>query len=212
VNSAVHHYFGGMAPGLGAPCGQGANLVHSLVGGVLSSSGSALMKPPQGGTTADIGTGQLIAGAVLTAASVIQNFFGHPDCSKIATTQIVNQAELMLQQNLAAWQGLSPADKTPATQAQALQNFDAVWQQVVQACAGYGSAGQACVADRQRGGCHYQNNGQCWNWFVGYRDPIATDPQVATNPVGSLLSSTGIDPNLLLVLGAAGLLAVVVLS
>jgi hypothetical protein len=48
----------------------------------------------------------------------------------------------MLQQNLAAWQSLSPADKTLATQAQALQNFDAVWQQVVQACAQYGSAGQ----------------------------------------------------------------------
>jgi len=39
-------------------------------------------------------------GAVLGVASNIQNFFGHPDCSKIATTQIVNQAEVMLQQNL----------------------------------------------------------------------------------------------------------------
>jgi hypothetical protein len=42
---------------------------------------------------------------------------------------------------------------------------------------------------------HYQP-GQCWNWFIGYRDPIANDPQVAAgNPVASLLS--GIDPNLL---------------
>jgi hypothetical protein len=70
----------------------------------------------------ELGTGQLVAGAVLGVASIIQNFFGHPDCSKIAATEIVNQAEVMLQQNLAAWQSLSAADRTPATQAQALQN------------------------------------------------------------------------------------------
>jgi hypothetical protein len=44
-----------------------------------------------------------LAGAVLGVASIMQNFFGHPDCSKIATTQIVNQAEVFLRQNLAAW-------------------------------------------------------------------------------------------------------------
>ena len=59
--------------------------------------------------------GQLVAGAILGVANIIQNFFGHPDCSKIATTEIVNQAEQMLKQNLTAWQSLPPAQKTPAT-------------------------------------------------------------------------------------------------
>jgi hypothetical protein len=52
---------------------------------------------------------------VLGVASIMQNFFGHPDCSKIATTQIVNQAEVFLRQNLAAWKALPADQKTPAT-------------------------------------------------------------------------------------------------
>ena len=74
---------------------------------------------------------------------IILNFFGHPDCSKIATTQIVNQAEVFLKQNLAAWQALPADQKTPATQQQALQNFDNVWAQVMQACNGTGQHGSA---------------------------------------------------------------------
>ena len=38
--------------------------------------------------------------------------------------------------------------------------------------------GANCVADRQAGACHYQANGACWNWFIGFRDPIANDPDV----------------------------------
>ncbi len=52
---------------------------------------------------------------VLGVASIMQNFFGHPDCSKIATTQIVNQAEVCLRQNLAARKALPADQKTPAT-------------------------------------------------------------------------------------------------
>src|SRR5215472_1920517 len=38
------------------------------------------------------------------------------------------------------------------------------------------------IGDCQQGACHYQPQpGQCWNWFIGYRDPIASDPQVALN-------------------------------
>jgi hypothetical protein len=46
---------------------------------------------------------------------IMQNFFGHPDCSKIATTQIVNQAEVFLRQNLATLKALPADQKTPAT-------------------------------------------------------------------------------------------------
>jgi hypothetical protein len=76
-----------------------------------------------------------IAAAVLAVGSVIQNFFFHPDCSKIATTQIVNQAQQFAQQNLDAWNSLQPSDKTYEAQQAALMNFDNVWAQVVRACA-----------------------------------------------------------------------------
>jgi hypothetical protein len=164
-----------------------------------------------------------IAAGVLAIGSAIQNFFFHPDCSKIATTQIVNQAEVFLKQNLAAWQSLSASQKTVEAQQAALMNFDNVWAQVVQACGSgqYGTAGQNCIGDRQQGACHYQPQpGQCWNWFVGYRDPIANDPQVqqnvAANPVGSVLPASvtsllpaGVDPTWLIVGGAAVLLVLV---
>jgi ribosome modulation factor len=157
-----------------------------------------------------------IAAGVLAIGSAIQNFFFHPDCSKIATTQIVNQAEVFLQQNLAAWQALSVSEKTPEAQQAALMNFDNVWNQVLKACGSgqYGTAGQACITDRQQGGCHYQVAGQCWNWFVGYRDPIANDPVVAaaagTSGVASFLGGGDMTP--LLLFAGVGVLALVLLS
>src|SRR5215471_21289809 len=86
-----------------------------------------------------------IAAGILEIGSSIKNFFFHPDCSKIATTQIVNQAEVFLQQNLAAWQSLTPSQKTVEAQQAALMNFDNVWSQVLRACGSgqYGTAGAA---------------------------------------------------------------------
>ena len=58
-------------------------------------------------------------------------------------------------------------------------------------------------------------NGQCWNWFTGYRDPIANDPQVTLNTASGVLPAaittvlpSGIDPVLLL--GGALLVAALV--
>lgn len=171
MHASLHYRMAGM--GLGAACGAGATLVQ----GILSTAATSDPEP--------------ISKAILSVGSLIDAFFGHPDCSKIATTQIVNQAEIFLQQNLSAWQSLPIAQKTIGTQHAALANFDAIWAQVVQACSNpqYGTAGQNCIADRQRGGCHYQANGQCWNWFVGYRDAIANDPNVASSTVTSVLAS-----------------------
>ena len=211
MNTATHYYLRGM--GLGAPCGTGTALAHVAAGSILSSASGYFSQQSQAAQQAgESGTGSAIAAGVLAVGAVIQNFFFHPDCSKLATTAIVNQAEVFLQQNLAAWQALPASQRTPATQAQALANFDQVWQQVVTACEGtgqYGTAGQNCVGDRQRGACLYQPQpGQCWNWFVGYRDPIANDPRVAANAASSILPAgvtallpSGIDPTLLL--GAA---------
>lgn len=171
-----------------------------------------------------------ISKAILTVGALITSFFSHPDYSKIATTEIVNQAEVLLKNNLTAWQSLPAAEKNSATQQAALENFDSVWTQVEQACLGgnYGSAGNACLADRQQGACHFQANGQCWNWFIGYRDPIANDPAVAANmaaPSSGTISTgpivtaaaaaagvTGGDSTGLLLLAGAAVLVFMVMS
>ena len=87
-------------------------------------------------------------------------------------------------------------------QAAALNNFDTVWNALKTACSdpSLGAAGQRCISDRQQGSCAYKvspggwQNGvyvyngpngsgsSCWNWFVGYRDPIANDPTVVPDP------------------------------
>lgn len=91
---------------------------------------------------------------------------------KEATTQIVNEAESILQQNLQAWES-SP--KNESTQRQALANFDQVWEGVEVQCGNpqYGPPGEWCIEDRARGGE--------WDWFARYRDPIANDPAVVAD-------------------------------
>jgi hypothetical protein len=196
LNTALHYHLAG----LGDACGAGAAEVHSAVGAGLKTAAAYDPEP--------------ISRTILSVAALVQNFFGHPDCNKIATTQIVNQAEVFLKQNLAAWQSLPADQKNPATQVAALQNFDDIWGQVVQACTGpgstYGSAGQNCVADRQEGACHYKPEGNCWNWFIGYRDPILNDPDAASNaaatasPLSSVLPA-GVDPTVLIIFGGLAL-------
>lgn len=107
---------------------------------------------------------------------------------KVATTQIVNELEPMLQQNVAAYLA---GPHTRSSQAQALANFDAVWQTLVENCRveGYGDPGVRCVTDRQAGSCEWKDQGQCWNWFSGYRDPIANDLKVVADP--SLVETVG---------------------
>lgn len=85
---------------------------------------------------------------------------------KIATTKIVDEAEGILKQNLAWWQG---SNKTAAEQQQALNNFLSVWEQVKVQCGDpvMGSPGKACIQERDRGGQ--------WDWWGYYYDPIAQD-------------------------------------
>lgn len=91
---------------------------------------------------------------------------------KVAATQIVDEAERHLMANLEAFEagGLS--------QQEALQNFDAVWGQVLASCGdpSLGDPGRRCISERQAGGE--------WDWFARYRTPIATAP-VETSVFGS---------------------------
>lgn len=133
--------------------------------------------------------GPAIAGIVLGIEAILHSGCGN---TCIVTSNWANQAEALLQQNLSAYMAL----KTPraqSAQAVALQNFDKIWNYLAQECSNpqLGSAGQRCITDRQAGACHYQPNGQCWNWFIGYRDPIANDPNVAPDSQSAQAAEMG---------------------
>lgn len=102
---------------------------------------------------------------------------------KVATTQIVDEVEPLLQKNLADYMN---GPRTVSSQTQALANFDAGWQFVVDNCGipEMGEPGKWCVNDRKRGGQ--------WDWFARYRDPIANDSTVVTDPPPDI--TTAIDP------------------
>ncbi len=157
-----------------------------------------------------------VAGPAIAAAlqitAVIASFFKGCGSTCTLTSNEVNQVEPYMQQNLAQYLA---APVSAATQQEGLNNFNQLWQGVVNYCSqpSMASAGKACITDRQSGSCAYktspggwqQTNGvwtyvypgangsgsTCWNWFVGYHDPIANDPRVAaaSSPATSSTSS-----------------------
>lgn len=86
---------------------------------------------------------------------------------KVATTQIVNEAEPILAENRDRF--LS-GPRTPADKEFAVAVFNKVWGEVVALCSDtrYGNPGKNCVSDRQRGGR--------WDWAKYYLDPILETP------------------------------------
>jgi len=123
--------------------------------------------------------------------------------SCIITSNWANQAEALLQQNIAAYFNL-PTPRPLSAQQAALANFDAVWNYLRQECSNpqLGTPGQNCIGDRQAGACKWKQPassvppwgtppaGACWNWFNGYRDPIANDPNVYNDGGAQAISST----------------------
>ena len=185
--------------------------------------------------------GAAIAGAITVAQLLVGIFKG---CGQtcVEATDIVNQVEPVLQQNLATY--LASPVHTQSLQAAAINNFQTAWNAVVQNCnnPSLATAGQNCISERQQGACAYktspggwqQNGGTwqyvypgangsgstCWNWFVGYLDPIQNDPtvvpdSVVTSPSSSTVGtttatsavSTTTDYTPLLLIGAAALAA-----
>jgi len=156
-----------------------------------------------------------IAGAVLAITAIVASLFKGCGSSCVLTSDEVNSVEPYMQQNLSEYLA---APVSAATQQEALNNFAQLWQGVVNYCSqpSMSSAGKNCISDRQQGSCAYktspggwqQNNGvwtyvypgangsgsTCWNWFVGYHDPIANDPRIsaassATSAVSSAVSA-----------------------
>lgn len=167
-----------------------------------------------------------IIGAAVAAVSLGIEAILHSGCGQtcVVTSQWANQAEPHLQQNISAYFAINPP-RPRSVQQIALANFDAVWNTLVQQCnqPGLGDAGQNCINDRQSGACKWHATSQtypgspavgaCWNWFNGYRDPIANDTQVYNDggvtsaASGAAVSGTsGFDPTLLMIGGGILLL------
>ncbi len=206
--------FGAYGRGLGTTDQQIAGAVGAAGGAITSTLVSlSVIGGPVG----------LAAGAIIAAGvalfNVLENAFSGCGQTCIAATTVVNQLAPILQQNLDAY--MSSPVHYYSMQQQALANFDTTWQRVVAGCSdpALGAAGQRCIGDRQRGACHYKtspggwSNGAytapgpadsgdtCWNWFVGYRDPIANDPTVVPDPPSAASSTAtqtvqvGTNPN-----------------
>jgi hypothetical protein len=169
-----------------------------------------------GGSNANVagGIGLAITG-LITIASLIYKAFQGCGQTCVEATDIANQVEPVLLQNLQQY--LAAPIHYASLQAAALNNFNTAWQGLVQGC-GSGAlattqAGENCIANRQQGSCAYKTspggwqqdasgnwsyvypgaNGSgtaCWDWFIGYHDPIANDPTVVPDPVAGASSSS----------------------
>jgi hypothetical protein len=198
-----------------------------------------------GSTMTILGLSLPVVGAAIAAlvgvGIAIANLFKGCGQTCIEATQIANQADAILVQNVTAY--TSSSIRYVSMQTAALNTFDTTWAALQAACgnAQLGAAGQRCISDRQQGACTWKvsqggwnadgtytpwgaagSGSVCWNWFVGMRDPIANDPFVqpdptsATAPGGSAATTASptlstSTPDLTELLIGAALLALVVL-
>ena len=121
-----------------------------------------------------------VVGAAVAAVTIWLSSMFRKNAQKEAATNIVDQIEVQLKSNL---EGYLNGPRTQQSQLQALANFDAGWQAVVENCSNpeLGSAGKRCISERQQGGtapwCSLPGGKGC-DWFTRYRDPIANDTPV----------------------------------
>jgi hypothetical protein len=160
----------------------------------------------------------LIAAGIAKLLSVIGVGAG---CGQpcLLTTEYANQAEALLQQNIATY--FCPPDgdcsnfqidtpRSQTAQAAAMANFNTIWNELVSECSQVsGSVGQQCVSERAAGGCQWKQPassvppwgtpaaGDCWNWNNGYYQPIASDPYAVPDSelTGSNATAAGASTN-----------------
>ena len=158
--------------GMGATAGQ-----IGLQLGSVGASGASMAAL----TGASIAASAVTAGIAAVAILVMALLSRKGPAQKVATTNIVNQVEPLMRQNLAAW---NASAKTCADQAAALANFDALWGEVVANCAqsSLGDPGHSCLDDRLPAGVKFAyntfniNGNGMYDWFSYYRAPIENDP------------------------------------
>lgn len=180
-----------------------APVAAAVAASSLAAGGSGLILGMAVSTAVPI-IGAAIAGVVAIAEILIKNSGCGITC--VETSQWANQAEPVLSQNIAAYFS-NPAPRTVSQQTAALNVFDTTWARLQQVCGqpGTGDAGVRCITDRQSGACTWKQTStspllnypgepqpnECWNWFNGYRDPIANDPDVVPDETMSSALSAG---------------------
>lgn len=186
----------------------------SAVAGALTSSAGPLAGATILGMAPAVAIpviGAALVGVTFAVTKLIQNSGCGPTC--IQATEYANKSADLMQQNVKAYFSLA-APRPRSAQVQALANFDALWQQLVQLCSDpkLGNAGKRCISERQPGGKYDDAR---FN-----RDPIAQDPDVYddSQPVPGAGVISGARPasssapggslSTVLLLGALGLAAV----
>lgn len=168
----------------------------SIAGGVVSAVAAPAVAHLLGIAVA---TAVPIVGAAFAGVLMGVELILHSGCGEtcVITSQWANQAEPYLRDNIQTYFRITDRPRTDFDKYSALNIFDAVWAGLVQRCSqpGLGTPGQNCIADRQSGACKWRQRadgvgmsnpvipgepqpGECWNWFSGYRDPIANDHTV----------------------------------
>jgi hypothetical protein len=168
--------------GLGADPGQTAFSLGTPLVGAGTTIGAAAATT--GITSATLATAGITAGIGLVVAAVVLWMSRKGPKQNVITTGYVNQAEPILQQNLAAW---NASGKSCAEQAACINLFQTVWNEVISACANpnLGDPGHSCLDDRLPSGVQFNTgppanfnivgNGR-WDWFSYYLMPILNDP------------------------------------
>jgi hypothetical protein len=144
----------------------------AITGGVLTAGGTSSIAATAWGALAIPIIGAAVAGATI---GLMLLFSRKGPRQKVATTEIVNKVEPLLQDNL---RGYLEGPRTVESQRQALENFTAAWQYVLDHCGipEMGEPGQRCISERQQGGsAPWCPTSTGCDWFTLYRDPIAND-------------------------------------
>jgi hypothetical protein len=152
-------------------------------------------------------------GGLIAVGSMIANMFQGCGASCIQSSNDANKFEPPLQQNLSTY--LNAPVHTASMQAAALNNVDTLFAALRAACSdpSLGTAGQNCISERlNESSCHWKaspggwsqdssgvwsykgygasgSGNACWNWVIGYRDPIANDPTVVPDSAVSTPST-----------------------
>jgi len=170
--------------------GLSAGPTSGQIGGAIVSGGTGIATAIAAGASLTIPIIGAAIGAVALGIEAILNSGCGSTC--IVTSNWANQAEALLQQNIAEYFAI-PAPRPQSAQTAALANYASVWNYLVQQCsaASLGTAGQNCIGDRQAGACKWKASppqypgepaaGACWNWDNAYRAPIANDPNVISD-------------------------------
>jgi hypothetical protein len=161
-----------LPPGLGGSTAPVSTQIESGAAAALGSA-AAFTGP----------AAPFVAGAA-AIAELLAAFGVGAGCGQacIQATNLVNQAEPVLQQNLQAY------ENGQIDQPTAEDNYQKIWQSIQTACSAIpGGPGQRCVTDRQQGACTWKatgnpptpyspSPGSCWNWYNGYYVPLTYPP------------------------------------